>query len=167
MQVSYKQAGITLAIVIVTAFAFGRFSAPEKVKTETKIVTQTATQDDKATQVKLDQDQHLQIIKTETKKPDGTVVTVTQTQRDTDTKRDTNQTDKTQSTTSTTETQTKEVEYGKSKITISALIGLDVTNLTGGPVYGASASRPFLGPICLGVWGFTNKTGGVSLGLQF
>lgn len=167
MELNPKHVVVAVVLSFAVGLATGRLTTPEKVRIETKTVTQTQTKDDKTTQVNTDKDQHVQVVKTETKKPDGTTVTVTRLVKDTDTRRNVNQEDKSDATTSQTVTQSKEVDASKSRITISTLVGLDVSNLTGGPVYGASATRPFLGPICLGVWGFTNKTAGVSLGLQF
>lgn len=36
-----------------------------------------------------------------------------------------------------------------------------------GPVYGGAITKDVLGPISLGVWGLTNSTYGVSLGVSF
>lgn len=73
-----------------------------------------------------------------------------------------------------TQTQTKredktvEVkENKKQQYHISAMAGVDVTNLTSPIVFGIHVQKQFIGPISIGLFGFTNKTAGLSLGLQF
>ncbi len=61
-----------------------------------------------------------------------------------------------------TEDSTKQ-NIGRSKVNLSALVGTDFTS----PAYGLHVSKEFLGPITLGAWGLTNKTVGLSVGLNF
>ena len=49
---------------------------------------------------------------------------------------------------------------------ISALVGVDLPNSLK-PLYGASFTKQFLGPISIGAWGLTNGTLGVSVGINF
>lgn len=51
------------------------------------------------------------------------------------------------------------------KTTINALIGLGLNNTQ--VDYGLSITRPVLGPLTIGVWGLSDKTGGASIGLTF
>lgn len=51
-------------------------------------------------------------------------------------------------------------------INLSALVGVDTTNQFK-PLYGISVSKQFIGPITAGLWGFTNGTVGVSVGINF
>lgn len=61
--------------------------------------------------------------------------------------------------------KSKETTYSKNTITINGLIGLGLQDRQ--PIYGISVSKQLLGPIQIGIWGLSNKTGGFSLGLSF
>lgn len=61
-----------------------------------------------------------------------------------------------------TEDKTK-LNTARSKVNISALVGTDFSK----PVYGLHANKELLGPISVGVFGLTNKTVGLSVGLNF
>ncbi len=50
---------------------------------------------------------------------------------------------------------------------ISALVANDFSKRLIEPVYGLSVSKEVLGPITVGVFGFTNTTVGVSVGISF
>lgn len=50
---------------------------------------------------------------------------------------------------------------------VSGLVGTDVTRSGLIPVYGISFNKPFLGPVTLGAFGFSNGLVGVSIGLNF
>lgn len=60
-----------------------------------------------------------------------------------------------------------ETSRDSSKVTISALVGAKISYPLGTPTYGVHVSRPLLGPITVGLWGMSDVTGGVSIGLQF
>lgn len=66
----------------------------------------------------------------------------------------------------TKEKQTAQVESKRTRVSVQALIGTDVTNRFQ-PVYGAAVSKEVLGQITIGAFGLTNGTLGVSLGLNF
>ncbi len=136
---------------------------PEKVKIEEKVVYQEKT--DKTKETDTEKKKQVVTVKTEETKPDGTKTIVTRTEENTDIARTTlskEQIDKT-----LTEERSKLVEMGRNRVTISALGGLDLTDLKKSPTYGGHISKPLLGPIAMGVWGLSSGTGGVSLGLQF
>lgn len=150
----YVAAGILI-------FAFGRYSAPVKVKTVTKTVE--VEKKTSQTDTEASRDKHKETTVTEIVRPDGTRETTTTTREDTEVH-------KTKSDTSTSErekdtTASKEVTRETSRTTISAMYGLPVTG--GVPVYGASISKPLLGPIAVGVWGLTPGVIGASVGLGF
>lgn len=162
MPVKYK---IIIALVtVLTAFAFGRYSAPEKVKIETKTVEVEKKTTDQTK--KVDRNKHLKTVTTTEERPDGTKVTTTTTTVDTDTKSNTDTAindDKTKN----TET-TKEVTRGGNKVTISALAGAKVSfsePLT--PIYGGMVNKELLGPITIGAFGLSDGVGGIALGLTF
>lgn len=155
---STKAKVILAVITVITAFAVGRFSAPEKVKIEKEIVEV----EKKSSETDLDRDKHKTTTTTEITRPDGTKEKTTKVEEDTKTSKNTTTVDLRQR----NETETKEVTYGSNRVTISGMAGLGLDSLSV-PIYGASITRPILGPIVIGLWGLTNKTGGVSLGLQF
>jgi len=53
-----------------------------------------------------------------------------------------------------------------STLNVSALVGTDPMN-SFKPLYGFSVSKQFIGPVTIGLWGLTNSTVGISLGLNF
>lgn len=150
---------ITICVVaLLTSFAAGRFSTPEKVKIETKTVEVEKKTESTDTNRSSRQDSTT----TEITKPDGTVEKTTHTTVDTNTDRATHDT----TTDSKSTDQLKEVTRGSAPTTILALGGMNLTGIPK-PVYGMSVSKPLLGPIAVGVWGFSNLTVGAGIGLQF
>lgn len=148
MENKYKV--IIALTLILTSFAFGRYSAPETIKTvEIEKKTEDKTKDI---------DKHKDTVIVEVINPDGTKTTTTKTVEDTNTK----VTDKKTSETSKTEEETK----SSSKTTLAALSGVQ---LQGTPevVYGASVHRPIFGPIGIQVFGLSSKTFGIGLSLTF
>lgn len=147
------------AAALLVSFAFGRYTVPEKIKIETKVVEvekKTSEQDK-------DKEKHKKTTTKEIKKPDGTVETVTETTEDTINKSK----DKQSEDSKKVDIEHKEEEKGQSNTTLSVLGGIDIVNPAAGIDYGLSIYRPVLGPIGLGVYGFQSKTVGVSLGVSF
>lgn len=144
---------IILAIIaLLAAFAFGRFSAPETIK--------TVEVEKKTADTVIDKDKHKDTIVIEVIKPDGTKTITTQIKEDTKTNIDKHiEMDK---------SKTTEETRSSSKVTIQALAGANVTHLTSDPlVYGGSISKPILGPVTLGAFGLSNGVAGFSMGLTF
>lgn len=144
-------------------FAAGRWSAPEKIKTETKIVEveKKVSVSDKDKKEK----RHKKTEKKEVTKPDGTkeVITII-----TDDKTSEQSYKETQvSSNEKTTDEKKEVTKSSSRTHLSALAGIDVTKPSKGLTYGLHVSREILGPISIGIFGFTNGTAGCSIGLSF
>lgn len=136
-------------VVLATVFAFGRWSAPVKIKTETKIVEVDKKVDD------INKKEHKKTVIVH--KPDGTIITTIT--DDTDTHK--HETD----TSSTVSDTTKEVVRRSSTLTVSALTGLSLNGYT--PIYGAHVTKQIIGPLALGVWGLSSRELGVSVGLSF
>lgn len=154
---------LTSIAVVLISFAFGRYSAPEKVRIETKIV-----EVEKKKEVVVgskDRNKKKTVTVTEITRPDGThektTVTVEETQTEVKERR------KETSGTTTTTDSTNETTYKAAQTHLVVLVGGNVADLTSGPVYGVAVSRNVLGPITLGAFGLTNKSLGVSLGLTF
>ncbi len=60
-----------------------------------------------------------------------------------------------------------QIILAKPKINISGLVANDFNDRLFKPVYGVSVSKEFLGPITIGMFGLSNSTIGVSLGVSF
>lgn len=142
---------------VAAAFAAGHFSAPERIKIETKIVEvekKVTSKDDK-------KNTHKTTTTTTTTDSNGIKKTTTVVTEDTASDNKTNIND----TIHVAADAQKSVDRGGSSVTVSALGGIDFTN--GHYVFGAAVTRPIIGPLTLGAWGLTNATGGVSVGLTF
>lgn len=161
--------GAILALGV--AFAFGRYTAPEKVKIEKEIVTVESTTKEEKKEVKTDaqRDKRVEKVTTEVVRPDGTKETTTRIVEDSKTTRQTDSgTDsREESRKASTEKSSETIEYGRDKLSLSMLAGAPIsfTSGLGVIVYGGHIHRNFLGPISIGVWGLSNGTGGFSLGL--
>lgn len=130
-------------VAIAVAFAVGRYSVPKSVSTSVE------TNTDKT------KEHVVEVEKIEVKKSDGT--TITKTRNRVENKSNTN----------TDSIKTSEVVYQKPQVNVSVLVGTDVNNLKAGLVIGASISKPLIGPVSLGAWGFLTGMVGISAGLQF
>lgn len=149
MEIQTKYKVIISVVTVVTAFAIGRYTVPEKVRVETKIV-EVKSQDTK----KKDDVQTVVVVK---KEPDGeeTTTTTTLDKTTTDTISHVAENEDTISTKSS----------GTQPITISVLGGVDTERSIG--VIGGSITKPVLGPVTLGIFGLSNGTCGGSIGLTF
>lgn len=149
-----------VALLVIVAFAFGYWLAPEKVKIETKVVTV----EKKVIEYVKDKTSHKKTVIVVTKKPDGTSTTTTTITDDTETKSGSTVTDNTNTSSDTT----KEVTKSSSRLTISALAGAPVS-YTGPitPAYGIHVTKEVLGPISVGVFGFNTGLVGASVGVSF
>lgn len=150
---------IALLVSLATAFAFGRYTVPEKIKIEKQIVEVEKKTETESTDKRL----HKKIKKTIVKKPDGTTESSTTITYDSDDKKDTKQSDQLAKSVD----EKKEVTKQGSPVTISALAGVNVTSPSSGIVYGASVTKPILGPVTVGGFGLSNGTAGGSVGLTF
>lgn len=142
---------VILSVVVVTvAFAFGRYTAPsDTVKTKETQQTDTNTQTDTTTK------------KTTTieEDPSGKKKTTIEEDTTTTTKKEKNK---------TTNIEQSVTPSNKDILNVSALVatdGFSLSNIT--PVYGVSVTKNLLGPITVGAFGLTNKTIGVSIGVNF
>lgn len=149
-----KQIIIAFVVVTLGAYAFGRWSAPEKV------ITKTVEVEKKTDDKKVDTQDHKITTITETDKPDGTKVKTTIIADAKTTQSDDKKTD------DTTKTESKEIDRATAKVTLSLLAGVDFNNPTK-PQYGISISKPILGPITVGVFGFQTGLVGASVGLTW
>lgn len=158
MELTNRDVAIYAGAALVLAFAAGRWTGPVTVKTEIKTVEVEKKTDDKQTNT----DDHKKATIVETTKPDGTKTKTTTITDDRDSKTDDESTDNLNKTTD----QTKEITKSKSPLSISLLAAANIT-APGTPIYGLAIQRPILGPITLGIFGLSDKTAGVSIGLTF
>lgn len=139
---------IIVVVVIVTTFALGRYSVQEpEVKLD--IVTDKQTDTHKV--------QNKKKITTITKDKDGKEVTTITEEDVITTDKNSNSTSKISETITPPKTNT---------INISALAGMSLDRF-GTPVYGVSITKQLIGPITVGAFGLTDKTIGLSIGLNF
>lgn len=143
---------------VLSAFAVGRYTVPEKVRIETK----TVEVEKKTDTTNTDQKKHQETVTVEVKKPDGTVETTTKTVVDTNTDRKTKDVE---SDTTTTD-KLKEVTRGSSPVTILAVGGIHLQGIPT-PFYGATVSKPILGPFTVSVGGYSDATITAGVGLTF
>lgn len=129
-------------LMLIGCFYWGRYTAPTKIEIQTKTIEVEKVQ------------QHQDTVIVEKVHKDGSKETTTRIVTDTN-----------KNTTKASE-QNKIVEK-KSSLNIYALGGIDVSNPANGFTIGAHISKQLLGPISLGVFGFTNKTAGISVGFNF
>lgn len=138
---------IILVSILIIGFTLGWFSSSSRT---------SAHSEDKKIDIKKDIGTHTTTTTTTTQvSPKQTqVVTVTDS-------------DKTIIEDKRVESVTRDAPVAKSKIHISALAGLDLSLSAPRPIYGASISKDFIGPISIGAWGLTNGSAGVILGISF
>lgn len=141
-------------IALVVSFAGGRFSV-QKSKIETVVTSKTDTKQNQT------ENTHTRETITTVKTPDGTVKIVDQITQVANTKTDT-------VSDSITHTDTTVTPPKTNTLNISALVANDFSKGIGiFPTYGVSVSKEILGPVTVGVFGLTNGTAGISIGLNF
>lgn len=152
---------IVCIITVTAAFAAGRYTVPEKVRVETKIVEVEKKSTENVADVKT-REKKTEVTKV-VAKPDGTKETTTTVIYD-NSKENDHKTDTTD-TVAKSQDKTKEVTHASDKVTVSALIGANIRSP--GMVYGASITKPILGPLAVGLFGLSDGTCGGSIGLTF
>lgn len=141
-----------IAALIIAGFMIGRFSAPEKIKIETKTITVEVEKIAEAKSV------DTSVITTSIQRPDGTKIAR---------QRNVNKKEvrvEHEATNSGMVSITKEVTNRRG-VVVSIIGGIDLLALPK-ISYGASVAKPVLGPLNLGVWYLTNSTFGVSIGVE-
>ena len=133
---------ILFVIVIIVSYATGRYMSPEKIKTEVKTVEVEKV----VTKV-----EHKTVKIKENKDGSKETIIVTDSRAGS-------------TTNIRSQDKTKELTV-RDKINVSLLAGNSLP--ISAPIFGASVQKNFIGPITLGAWVLTNKTGGLSVGLNF
>lgn len=114
------------------------------------------TQIDKVEVKKIEQQKHTHRVVVIEEKPDGTKKTVIQ--ENTDTTTDSN-------VQSSVHNKTINEVGKKNSTRISVMTGVAPSQIDLF-IYGVSVTKPILGPVSIGVWGFSNKTFGASVGID-
>ena len=144
------------------SYLCGRYSAPEKIRIETKIEKQIVeVQVEKRDEEK--SGEKTEVI-TQIIRPDGTKISRTRIEA----RHESNAKSEASTETKVSEKidKTKEIT-NRSGVAVNILAGLPLASITHGLVYGASFTTPFFGPIEIGAWGFTDMRIGISMGLRF
>jgi|SRR5579859_3671679 len=165
-QLNTKQKAILSIIVIAIAFALGRYTVPVKIKTEIKTIYIEKTDTKVSTSTEKKKKKKVTIVEDDS--PNGTKHKVTTITDDTDSdhKSDTSTVTAVQQTTDAT----KEVKKDSGHLNLSLLTGASVLGQPGinsGIIYGGHITRDIFGPLNIGVWGLSNGTAGLSIGLRF
>ena len=146
--------------VFVVGVAAGRFSLPAKVITqiETQTIEKIVYKESK------DINKDKVVVIEETINPDGS-----KTKKTTITDKSTITVNKDQTTDTASNSHSETVvDYGKNAFMISALASTSIlTDNQQSIAFGAHVQKRLLGPIYAGMFGFTDKRFGVSLGLTF
>lgn len=136
------------AVALITAYAFGYWTAPEKIKTvEVEKITKNEDEN---------KNSHSVTERKEITRPDGTKEVTEVTRIDTDSSKKSSETIEKE--------KLKEITKSGRKVSINLLAGITIKKL---PVYGAAASATVLGPISVGVFGLSNGIYGAQVGLIF
>lgn len=160
---STKVKVIIAVAVVAAAFAVGRYTVPEKVRVETKVVE--VIKKVKDTSIDQTQKKDKRTTTTTIVRPDGTKETTTVVEEITHTDK---KTDIVENEEKDKQADSKtEVVKASSRLNISALGGVDFLHGPITPVFGAAITKDIIGPVSLGAFGLTNGTAGVSLGLSF
>lgn len=153
------KAKVIITIVsLATAFAFVRYSLPEKVVT----ITKTVEVEKKVATTDSDTNRHKETKTTEKTNTDGSKEVTTVVTEDTNRKTGSKEVDSDRKLSDTSTTTTR----GQGHTTLSALVGTSVTS-KGVQAYGVSATTAIWGPIAISVWGLNNGIIGAGLGLTF
>jgi hypothetical protein len=145
---------ITAVSLVVLAFAFGRYSVTKDASKQ--VTTQTHEQVD--TQVQKDKDVHTITTTTTEKAEDGSQITKTVVDQ-------TSVAHTAEEQEATIDTKKQVITTSAPRTTVSGLAGIDFH--TKQPTYGAMVQRQLIGPISVGVWGLSNLSGGISVGVSF
>lgn len=139
---------------VVSAYAFGRWSAPETIKEVVKTV-----EVDKA-KTKEHTSDHTKTTTTVTENKDGTKTTTIVVANDVDSSKNS-----TTSSSKASETD-KEITRSSSKVSIEIIGAVDITAPLGID-YGLNVSKPILGPITIDFFGYKSGRLGAGIGLTF
>ena len=164
MNETLKKGLLVLGIFLIGT-AVGRFSLPAKIVEKEKIVFQDKIIEKKVEVKDIQKKNNKIYIKIEKTSPDGTKTVETRIIDKDETSSNTNTSDdKSQDTTQISDAS-KETIYATKDWLLSAAVNYSTSSSTMN--YGVIAQRRILGPVYVGVYGFSDGTFGGSCGLSF
>lgn len=166
-----KNRNIKIAIVLVfgvVCFALGRWLSPEKVKIQREVVVKEDTTKIEQLKTDLERLKKKKTTTVEVIRPDGTREIKTVVKEDESVRKQKSKDTTTTIVKETSEKESKEITNSSSVLTLSALVGTDITSLSSSSKlqFGAHVQRTIIGPFTLGVFGLSSGTAGFSLGLS-
>lgn len=168
-----KKYVVAIAASMLIGYAFGRWTTPTKIEIKKEVVTveKKVLDTEELKRIESERNKKLRTITVEIKRPDGTIEKTTRHVESTTTNRTSNNqiTIKEETQVETRTTESKVVENKKTGVTISAMSGIDVTNISVPlkPIYGGHVQKNVFGPIGVGAFGMSNGVCGFSLDLSF
>lgn len=147
-------------------YAFGRYTAPEKVVEKEKIKVQTVEVVKEVIKEVKVENKNVNTRTRVVEYPDGRKETITEVidrttvGTNTDTNTDSNSS-------STTEKEKEKITINKKPDwKFTGLAGVEISDF-GTPIYGGMVEKRILGPISVGVWGLSDKTVGGAISIEF
>jgi len=134
-----------ICIVILTAYAFGRYLQPAKIETKTETIVKEVEV------IKRD----VEIIKERETRTDGTVIEKEITRDKSTESRDTNKKDQSESL----------IESSPPQMRLRADVGFSFRDKD--YIYGIGFEKRYIGPISFGLWGNNKEQAGISLSIEF
>lgn len=153
------------SVAMLSAFAAGRYTVPTKIVTEIKTVEVEKKTDTSKKDIAKKTKKHTKTVIDIKPSGEKTITTTT----DSDTSSDNKSASASSESSQKDESSSKTVESNQSKVTISALAGINPFQSVGvnSLLYGASLTKPVFGPFTLGTFVFSNGLIGASAGLTF
>lgn len=149
-----KRALIIFTVLLAVSYFAGRYSAPEKIKIVTKVeVHEIEKSREEKSGEKIE-------VTTQIIRPDGTKISRTRLEARHESHKEDDKD------TSSKTVVDKEITNRRG-VVVSALVGIGLTELLKGPMYGVSVQKQVIGPINMGAFGFNDGRVGISLGLEF
>ena len=153
-------------LVFIIGGIIGAFSRPAKIIEKEHVVTVTKEVEKKTSNTDKQQDNNkITTIVIHTNKDGSSEKTTTITDKS-KINIDTTSKDNASTDISQTLDRSKETIYSSNNVHFRIMVGENLSSL-GTLRYGAGLDKQFIGPITIGVWGFLDKTIGMSLGLTW
>lgn len=153
-------------LLLVAAFVAGRYSAPVKVEERVKVETKTETKTEWKDRIVYVEAKRSKVRTEETRKPTGEVVIVKTEETETDTRQAREFAGLSLGNFSTQLDQSKVTETARPGWRVGVTAGWSDLSLKP-DLYGLELSRRVAGTVWAGLWARTDRTGGISLALEF
>lgn len=158
---------LVLVALLVIGCLIGRVTKPEKVVTKTVTQTVTVTQVKTVEVDKTDYYKDRILIETSTTKPDGTIIKQREFIDKSSYHQDNTITSNTQTNTTTnSSTETSKIYSTGYQGSVKVLYARNLNNFNS-DIYGLEVDKKLIGSFTVGAFGLTDKTLGLSLGINF